>query len=50
MTTTAVEQKRPWQPMSLQFVGHVGELMQGGSGSRHDGGNIGFDKGNGPSR
>jgi hypothetical protein len=36
--------------MSLTYVGLVGKLMQGGTGSRQDGGNVGFDKGNGPSR
>src|SRR5579862_5819637 len=46
--STAVAPKRPWQPMRLQFVGHVGDLMKGGTGSRPDGGNSGFDKGNGP--
>lgn len=44
---TTEHPKQPWQPMRLQYVGHVGDLMQGGTGSRSDGGNVGFDKGNG---
>ena len=39
--------KRPWEPMRLHYVGNVGALMQGGTGSRKDGGNAGFDKGQG---
>ena len=50
MKSNAVEPKQPWQPMHLQFVGHVEKLMQGGTGSRQDGGNSGFNKGNGPGR
>jgi hypothetical protein len=39
--------KRNWEPMRLQFVGDVGRLMQGGTGSRQEPGNLGFDKGKG---
>jgi hypothetical protein len=39
--------KRSWEPMTLQYVGDVGQLMQGGTGSKRDGGNVGFDKGQG---
>ncbi|MGZ4315498.1 MAG: hypothetical protein ACXVRK_09995 [Gaiellaceae bacterium] len=38
---------RPWEPMRLQYVGNVGQLMQGGTGSRQEPGNGGFDKGQG---
>lgn len=40
--------KLSWQPMTLQYVGDVGQLMQGGTGSRQESGNLGFDKGKGP--
>lgn len=46
--TAATPQKRVWQPMKLEYVGHVGELMHGGTGSRADGGNPGHNKGQGP--
>lgn len=37
--------KRSWEPMALQYVGDVGQLMQGGTGSRQEPGNGGHDKG-----
>ena len=39
-------QAKDWKPMRLDYVGQVAELMRGGTGSRQDGGNPGFDKGN----
>jgi hypothetical protein len=38
---------RTWRPMRLQYVGEIGKLMQGGTFSRADGGNVGGDKGRG---
>ena len=37
---------KDWKPMRLDYVGQVAELMRGGTGSRQDGGNPGFNKGN----
>jgi hypothetical protein len=37
--------KRSWEPMTLQYIGDVGQLMQGGTGSRQEPGNGGYDKG-----
>jgi hypothetical protein len=47
MTDLRQERSRPkeWQPMRLVYVGQVAELMRGGTGSRNDGGNPGFNKG-----
>jgi len=36
METTGVRQQ--WVPMTLAYVGRLGDLMQGGVGSRGDGG------------
>jgi hypothetical protein len=38
---------KDWKPMRLDYVGQVAELMRGGTGSRQDPGNAGFNKGNG---
>jgi len=32
--------------MRLDYVGQVAELMRGGTGSRHEPGNAGYNKGN----
>ena len=37
--------RRAWQPMRLDYVGRIGDLMQGGTFSRIEPGNGGRDKG-----
>jgi len=32
MTKKPPERKKPWEPMKLERVGHVGEVVQGGGG------------------
>jgi hypothetical protein len=32
------EERRPWEPMVLTDIGRLGDIMQGGTGSRGDGG------------
>jgi hypothetical protein len=49
MTDLRQERSRPkaWQPMRLDYVGQVAELMRGGTFSRQEPGNPGKNKGNG---
>jgi hypothetical protein len=47
MTDLRKEQlrRKEWQPMRLEYVGQVAELMRGGSFSVQEPGNLGRDKG-----
>jgi hypothetical protein len=49
MTDLRQERLRPkeWQPMRLDYVGQVAELMRGGNFSRTEPGNLGKNKGSG---
>jgi hypothetical protein len=45
---SATRKAQQWESMRLDYLGRVGDLMQGNLGSRADGpGSNGFNKGNG---